>query len=122
MVRRPENAFSSYHAHVYFDEGTVGQARQLCQAAAREFGVAMGRVHEKLVGPHLRWSCQLTFDRSQFDALIPWLDAHRGGLNILVHPRTGDSLEDHAKYASWLGDAVELNLDALKSPPMRPPL
>ena len=122
MIQGPQNAFSSYHAHVYFDEGTVEQARQLCQAAAAQFGVTMGRVHEKLVGPHPRWSCQLTFDGVQFEGLIPWLDAHRGNLNILVHPRTGDSLEDHTRYASWLGEAVELNLAALKSVAVRPPL
>ncbi|HZM44547.1 MAG TPA: DOPA 4,5-dioxygenase family protein, partial [Burkholderiales bacterium] len=52
MISRPTNSFSTYHAHVYFEEGTVEQARQLCQQAASLFGVTMGRVHEKLVGPH----------------------------------------------------------------------
>ena len=74
----------------------------------------MGRVHEKLVGPHPRWSCQLAFDAAQFDGLIPWLEAHRAGLNILVHPRSGSSLEDHTTLASWLGEPVELNLAQFK--------
>src|SRR5699024_7451167 len=41
-----------WHAHVYFDVGTVEQARQLCEAAAARFAVKMGRVHERPVGPH----------------------------------------------------------------------
>jgi DOPA 4,5-dioxygenase len=42
----------SYHAHVYFDEKTVDQARAFCEKAAAQFGVEMGRVHERPVGPH----------------------------------------------------------------------
>jgi DOPA 4,5-dioxygenase len=95
---------------VYFDESTTEQARVLCQSAADLFGVTMGRVHEKLVGPHPRWSCQLAFDSTQFDRLIPWLEAHRGGLNILVHGLTGNDLEDHTANASWLGEPAQLNL------------
>ena len=61
-TQRPGNVFAQYHAHVYFDEKTVEQARKLCESAAKRFGVAMGRVHRKPVGPHPRWSCQLAFD------------------------------------------------------------
>ena len=110
MIKRPENLHDRYHAHVYFDAETVEQARALCERAAAEFGVVMGRVHEKLVGPHPRWSCQLAFDSKQFDGLIPWLEANRNGLNILVHGSTGHSLEDHTTHASWLGEPAELNL------------
>ena len=114
MIKRPENAYSSYHAHVYFDESTVEQARELCTNAARNFGATMGRVHQKLVGPHPHWSCQLAFDSKQFDALIPWLDQHRGKLNILVHGQTGNGLEDHTTHASWLGMPSELNLHVFR--------
>jgi DOPA 4,5-dioxygenase len=74
----------------------------------------MGRVHERPVGPHPYWSCQLAFDAGQFEGLIPWLEAHRRGLNILVHPQTGNSLEDHTTHASWLGEPAELNLAAFR--------
>src|SRR5262245_47789666 len=102
-IQRPRNAHDKYHAHVYFGEGTVEQARALCEQAAQRFGAVMGRVHQKLVGPHPHWSCQLAFDSTQFDALVPWLDANRGGLDILVHGQTGNSLQDHTEYAYWLG-------------------
>lgn len=110
MIPRPRNVFARYHAHVYFDEKSTEQARELCQSAANSFGVAMGRVHERLVGPHPHWSCQLAFDSTQFDKLIPWLDEHRGGLNILVHGVTGNDLADHTTNASWLGEPATLNL------------
>lgn len=110
MIKRPQNLYARYHAHVYFDASSVEQAQQLCRTAASEFGVAMGRVHQKLVGPHPRWSCQLAFDSVQFDALIPWLDAHREGLTILVHGLTGNDLEDHTAHASWLGEPAQLDL------------
>jgi DOPA 4,5-dioxygenase len=113
-IKRPRNDYSTYHAHVYFDERTVEQARALCAEAAERFGVTMGRVHQKLVGPHPHWSCQLAFDSTQFDALIPWLDAHRGGLDILVHGQTGNNIEDHTTHAAWLGKPSVLNLDALR--------
>ena len=41
-----------FHAHVYFGPDTVVQARALCTEAAARFGVTMGRMHEKPVGPH----------------------------------------------------------------------
>jgi len=109
-VQRPQNLHPRYHVHVYFDETTTEQARELCQQAATLFGVAMGRMHQKLVGPHPHWSCQLAFDSTQFDRLIPWLDEHRGALNILVHPTTGYHLADHTTHASWLGEPARLDL------------
>jgi DOPA 4,5-dioxygenase len=114
MIQRPQNVHAHYHAHVYFGETSTQQARELCQKAAALFGVKMGRVHEKLVGPHPHWSCQLSFDSTQFDALMPWLDANRDGLNILVHRQTGNSIEDHTIHASWLGEPATLNLSHFK--------
>lgn len=115
-LQRPRNIHAHYHAHVYFDEKTTEQARALCQAAATLFGVAMGRVHQKLVGPHPHWSCQLAFDSTQFEQLIPWLDAHREGLNVLVHADSGNNLQDHTTHASWLGEPAELDLSHFHSP------
>ena len=109
-VKRPINIHKAYHAHVYFDVSSLTQATHLCQQAGSEFGLKIGRVHEKLVGPHPRWSCQILFGKRDFDNLIPWLEANRQGLSILVHAQTGNDLQDHTEYAYWLGDPVELNL------------
>lgn len=104
------DTIKDWHAHVYFDAQTVGQARALCEEAARRFETQMGRVHEKPVGPHPCWSCQLAFQPALFDTLVPWLNLNRGGMNILVHPQTGDDLLDHRDRAIWLGRSFDLDL------------
>jgi aromatic ring-cleaving dioxygenase len=113
MARRPVNAYKAYHAHVYFGPETVAQARALCEEASRLFKVQMGRVHEKNVGPHPKWSCQLAFAAHEFDALLPWLDEHRNGLDVLVHGLTGNDIADHTEHAYWLGAEHTLDLSAL---------
>ncbi|MGD1950086.1 MAG: DOPA 4,5-dioxygenase family protein [Leptolyngbyaceae cyanobacterium] len=110
MTKRPTNIYDRYHAHVYFDEHSLAKASSICQQAGELFGVTVGRVHQKPIGPHPRWSCQLGFDQSQFDALIPWLEDNREDLTVLVHGLTGNDLADHTDHASWLGDAVPLKL------------
>lgn len=114
MTKRPENIYARYHAHVYFGPGTVEQARALCEKAGELFGVAVGRVHEREVGPHPRWSCQLAFDSDAFERLIPWLESERKGLDVFVHGLTGDDLADHTTHASWLGEPAELKLEMFR--------
>ena len=99
-----------YHAHVYFDEHTVEQARAVCVAAAEKFGVEMGRMHERPVGPHPMWSCQLGATPDQFAELLPWLALNRDGLIVFIHPDTGEHLEDHRDRAIWLGTGLQLDL------------
>ncbi len=112
--KRPINRHKGYHAHVYFDQDTVDFASELCRTAGDKFGLKVGRVHQKLVGPHTRWSCQIIFSHKSFEAFIPWLDDNRKGLSVLVHALTGDDIVDHTQYAYWLGDSVDINLDALR--------
>ncbi|HXE21875.1 MAG TPA: DOPA 4,5-dioxygenase family protein [Rhodoferax sp.] len=109
-VPRPRNIYARYHAHVYFGPDTVAQARALCEQAGALFGLRVGRVHEKLVGPHPHWSCQIAFDSAQFDPVIDWLEHNRNGLDVLVHGLTGDDLADHTLHAAWLGRPSKLNL------------
>ena len=109
-IQRPINIHKAYHAHVYFDAETLSFATSFCLQAGELFGVKIGRIHEKLVGPHSKWSCQILFGKKEFEKLIPWLDENRQGLSILVHAQTGHDLQDHTDHAYWLGDALDLNL------------
>jgi DOPA 4,5-dioxygenase len=108
---------TGFHAHVYFDADSLSRARQLCEAAAALFPLEMGRVHEKPVGPHPDWSCQLAFAPEVFGALVPWLAMHRQGLVVFIHPLTGNEVVDHRDRAIWLGAVRPLDLSALPGEP-----
>jgi len=75
----------------------------------------VGRVHEKPVGPHPCWSCQLAFAPGQFDRVVPWLALNRGDLVVFVHPQTGDDLRDHRDHAIWMGQVVALDLSIFEA-------
>ena len=112
--KRPVNIHEAYHAHIYFDADTVAFVEQLTDEIAKLFGLKVGRIHQKLVGPHTRWSVQILFSHKDFDRFIPWLDQQRNGLTVLVHGQTGDAITDHTDYAYWLGDSVAIDLNGLK--------
>ena len=100
----------TFHAHVYFDAGSIEQARKLCSDCRDRFGVLMGRVHERPVGPHPDWSCQLTIKVAELGPVLTWLAMNRNGLVIFCHPSTGDALKDHTDHAIWLGAIRKLDL------------
>ena len=112
MAAIPEtSAIQGYHAHVYYDAATLDPARRLCETASRRFGLEMGRMHQQEVGPHPRWSCQLSVPPHRFGEVIPWLALNRGALTVFVHVRTGDDLLDHTQGEIWLGPSVPLKLE-----------
>ncbi|WP_413112101.1 DOPA 4,5-dioxygenase family protein [Thaumasiovibrio sp. DFM-14] len=108
--KRPVNNHEAYHAHIYFDSNTLLFATNLCRRIGETFSLRVGRLHQKPVGPHTKWSCQVLFTKADFERFIPWLDENRGQLSVLIHADTGDDLIDHTAYAYWLGDAVALDL------------
>ena len=52
---------NDYHAHVYFDADRRDIAWKLRELVIARFDIDMGRFHEKLVGPHPRFSFQIAF-------------------------------------------------------------
>ncbi len=101
----------AYHAHVYFDANSINQAISLCENARDSLTIVMGRVHKKRVGPHPEWSCQLSFSAERIGEVLPWLILNRNGLTVFLHPVTGNDLDDHTKYITWLGDSKPLNIE-----------
>ena len=71
------SAITNYHAHVYFDAESRERAYALRERITERFDIQMGRFHEKLVGPHPRWSYQVAFGPEVFQELVPWLMLNR---------------------------------------------
>lgn len=103
-----------YHAHVYFDAQSRATAVHLRDAVDRRFRLSLGRLHDQPVGPHTQGMYQIAFAVDQLSELVPWLMLNRQGLNILVHPCTGDDMADHTAHAMWLGQSLPLNLEVLR--------
>jgi aromatic ring-cleaving dioxygenase len=106
---------ADWHAHVYFDADSRDAASSLRGAVTARFGdrIAMGRFHERPVGPHPRWSYQVAFAPTEFAEVVGWLALNHGALDVLVHPNTGDELRDHRDCALWLGRSHQLDLRAV---------
>jgi len=101
---------TDFHAHIYFDAEQLEQARDLGEDARARFGVPMGHLHIRPVGPHPRGSCQLTIPPDLFGEVAQWLVLNRRGLTIFAHASTGDDRCDHTEHVIWFGPSEPLNL------------
>ncbi len=104
---------SGFHAHVYFDPARRDEAVQIRTQVGSRFRVQLGSVHDVPVGPHPKGMFQIVITNDQFGIVVPWLMLNRHGLDVLVHPETGDDLADHTRFAIWLGQILPLKLDVL---------
>jgi DOPA 4,5-dioxygenase len=97
-----------FHAHIYFDPETRERAARVREGLGR-FNVRLGGWHDGPVGPHTKAMYQALFLPDEFGIVVPWLMVHREGLDVLVHPETGDNFEDHIGRSLWLGEKLDLN-------------
>ena len=102
-----------YHAHVYYEPATRGDAERLRNEIGSRFAVALGSWHDVPVGPHSRAMYQVAFAVEEFARIVPWLMLNRRQLSVLVHPVTGDDYDDHAHFPLWLGPPLPLRLEVL---------
>ena len=107
-----------YHAHVYYDAETKDKAAKLRDALKAKFKVEGGSLSDEPRGPHPISQFNVIFETPEFQAVVPWLMLNRDGLDILVHPLTDSSLNDHTDFAMWLGTPVELKTEILQHRPV----
>lgn len=101
----------AWHAHLYFgDDKELEIAKEVAQLLDQKFTVRVGRFHRQPVGPHTRWSCQVSFVGEEFAKLVPWLLLNRRGLDVFLHPVTGQDYWDHTEGTAWLGRSWPLDL------------
>ena len=107
LKERPE--VKGFHAHIYYDPETRDAAARVREGLAK-FDVRLGGWHDKPVGPHPKSMYQVAFSPAEFGKVVPWLMIHREGLDVLVHPETGDSRTAHLDHSLWLGKKLKLNI------------
>ena len=104
-----------FHAHIYYGSGTKPAAERLREGIGAAFPAAvLGRWHDEAVGPHTVSMYQVAFEAADFPRLVPWLMLNHASLDVLIHPQTGDSYEDHTEHALWLGTKLPLKLEVLR--------
>ena len=103
-----------YHAHVYYDAETRLRAERLRETIAATLGVEVRELSDEPRGPHPVPQFRFTFTPAQFENVVPWLMLNRQGLDVLVHPLTDNSYDDHSRYAVWLGAPVALKLNTMR--------
>jgi DOPA 4,5-dioxygenase len=105
-----EPVVRDFHAHIYFDAAEIEEAQALAAAVQQRFGVAVGHLHQRPVGPHPRGSVQMTVPTDQFGEVASWLAVNRNGLTIFAHASTGDDKQDHTHNVVWFGPSEALDL------------
>src|SRR6266849_386587 len=109
-----------YHAHVYYDAETRPRAERLREEIAATLGVEVRQLSDEPRGPHPVPQFRFTFTNAQFENIVPWLMLNRQGLDVLVHPLTDNSYDDHSRYAVWLGAPVAGGAEAQHDAPHLP--
>ena len=107
-----------YHAHVYYDEASKPVATKLREALMSKFKVEPGGFSDMPQGPHPISQFNIIFEAPEFDSVVPWLMLNREGLDVLVHPLSDSSYNDHTAFAMWLGNPVALRTDTLRHAPV----
>jgi len=103
-----------YHAHVYYNADTKPVAARLREALVAKFNLEPGAFSDEPRGPHPISQFNVIFEAPEFQHIVPWLMLNREGLDVLVHPLTESSYDDHSKNALWLGTPVPMRLDVLR--------
>jgi aromatic ring-cleaving dioxygenase len=112
--RFPVSENRGYHAHVYYSAETKPAAIKLRETIIGKFAVEPGGFSDEPRGPHPISQFNVIFKNEEFQSIVPWLMLNRDGLDVLVHPLTESSYDDHSKNALWLGTPVPMKLDILR--------
>ena len=107
-----------YHAHVYYDADTRKIAAGLRDTIIGRFTVKPGAFSDEPIGPHPISQFNVVFRTEEFQNIVPWLMLNREGLDVLVHPLTDSSYNDHTANAMWLGTPVPLKTEILQHRPV----
>ena len=107
--------FNKFHFHLYYELDDIAKVENLIIKLKEIDHVQIGRIHKKPVGPHPIGSCQITVFKENYYEMTEWFLNNRDGIDLFIHPVSGEDLIDHTDFAMWIGKSYELNLDIFKS-------
>lgn len=105
----------SYDVHVYYFQNStkdVDSALRFRQSIMDAFPhLIFKQPWMKPVGPHpmAMFEVDIMTPRD-FGLVVPWLALNHRHHSVLIHPLTGDDVNDHSHLALWLGDKVPIDL------------
>src|ERR1700687_3902263 len=103
-----------YHAHIYYNPETRPVAERLRETISERCAARVAELSDEPRGPHPVSQFVAIMEAPEFQNIVPWLMLNREGLDVLVHPLTESSYDDHSKNALWLGTPVPMKLDILR--------
>jgi aromatic ring-cleaving dioxygenase len=105
---------NNFHIHLYYSETTIHLAKALAKEVESKYSIQIGTFHHRNVGPHPRWSVQLSVPTHLFGDILSFVAINRKDLTVFSHPDTGHDLLDHTDHAIWMGEVLEMNLEIFK--------
>ena len=103
-----------YHAHVYYNPATKADRGAAARHDHRQVRGRARRLQRRSDRPASDLAVQRHLRTEEFQNIVPWLMLNREGLDVLVHPLTESSYDDHSKNALWIGTPVPMRLDILR--------
>ncbi|KAI9347757.1 aromatic ring-cleaving dioxygenase [Obelidium mucronatum] len=106
-----------WDVHVYFDltADSIATVQKLHLNLQKEFpNLCVFPLVGRPVGPHTKPMFQaVVVNAAEFGAAVSWIALNRAGLSVLVHPHTGNALDDHLKYPIWIGEQLPIRKEVL---------
>ena len=105
-----------YHAHVYFDENSRNTIEKVQSGLREHFGerIRVSTLRERPIGPHPLPMFEVVFREAERVSVTAWLEEHRFGHTVLMHPVMDNDLIAHTNHAQWLGEELPLDYSVLR--------
>ena len=101
-----------HHIHVYFTAAQKPAALAVRELIRREYpDLFLGQVIDRPIGPHPVGSYEIDVPGEVFADFRAFLETNNPeNLTMMVHPVTGDDVEDHSSASvDFIGPPMEIN-------------
>jgi DOPA 4,5-dioxygenase len=76
--------------------------------------MGVGSLRKKPVGPHPTPMFEAWFSYEVLSRVVDWMKKNNSGLSVMIHPLSGNDLDDHKLHLEWIGTPLILNLEVFK--------